>query len=126
MLPAVHHFAIYRGDTFRRVIRLRLVDAAGVLGAYADLTGCVPLAQIRENPNSPTILASFTTSVLNQTTDLGAIQIELTAAQTRALPVQSNWDIQLTHPLAAGQTVPDVHTYLAGKVNVSGQVSEPV
>lgn len=119
MLPVKYDLPVYRGDTFRRIVRLRTVNDDGSLGAYADLTGCTALAQIRLRETSTTALQVFAANVLDQTTDLGSVQISLTATQTADLPDLSRWDFQLTHPNG------DVHTYLAGKVSVSGQTSRP-
>lgn len=118
MLPAPYDFKLYRGDTFRRVIRLRTVLEDGTLGDYADLTGCTPLAQVRVSTNAAAIIATFATSVLDQATNKGAVQMQLSPEQTADMPNTSRWDIQLTHPNG------DVHTYLAGKIIASGQVSE--
>lgn len=118
MLPAKYDFTLYRGDTFRRVIRLRTVLEDGTLDDYADLTGCVALAQVRATTGATEILATFATSVLDQVTNTGAVQMELSPEQTADLPNSARWDIQLTHPNG------DVHTYLAGKITATGQVSE--
>lgn len=118
MLPAPYDFKLYRGDTFRRVIRLRTVLQDGTLGDYADLTGCIPLAQVRSATTTADLIATFATSVLDQVANKGAVEMVLSPAQTDNLPSTSRWDIQLTHPNG------DVHTYLAGKITATGQVSE--
>lgn len=119
MHPAVYDIAPYRGDTFRRIIRLRLMNEDGTAGAYADLTDCTPLAQVKGAENATTPLQTFITEVLNQSIvgNLGKVRVELAPSQTADLPKKAFWDLQLTHPNG------DIHTYLAGKVTPSGQIS---
>lgn len=119
MLPAKYDIKVYRGDTWRRVVRFRTINADGTSGAYADLTGCVPLAQVRTAAKAPDILATLVTAVLDQTAEPGAVQIELRAVDTAELPDSARWDLQLTHPNG------DVHTYLAGRVIATGQITVP-
>lgn len=116
MTPGSKNLSIYKGDTFPFTIRIQGLDEDGESTGYLNLTGCVPLAQIRATPTSD-VLVSFTCSIPTQTgADLGRVNLRLESEDTDEL-VSGVWDLQLTWPNG------DVFTYLAGKVTVTGDVS---
>lgn len=122
MNPAQYDIQLYRGDFFELTLRLREGTLSGggyVPGNYLDLTGWeAPMAQIRATEDATTILASFTTEVLNQTTTPGAVRLFLTPADTGTLPAAAAvWDVQLTDPESR------VYTYLRGKVTITKDVT---
>lgn len=119
MKPASENLELYRGDTFRRRIRLREINPDGTPGAYLDLTGTTPLAQVRTADRAPEILVTITVDLLDQSDPdtKGGLTISLEPAETAELPDVCKWDLQLTWPSG------DVTTYVAGKVIPSGQVT---
>lgn len=119
MLPATETLSLYRGDSVRLVRRFRPVLEDGTLGAYFDLTGCTPKAQIRASSTATTVLVEFTATLDDQTDPdtVGGVILEIVAGDTSALPDGAQWDMQLTH--ADGF----VRTYIAGPVVSTGQVT---
>jgi hypothetical protein len=107
-----------QGDTFRKNLRLSLVDDEGVFIDYIDLTGCTGKAQMRESYTDPDISAEFTVTVLDQSTTKGGLRIYLAPATTEALEVKTHkWDLQIT------DTAGDVTTYIGGDAVVTNQVT---
>ena len=85
-----------------------------------DLTDYTPKSEVRMNPNSMVLLATFATDIEDQTSVPGSetLRLKLTGDQTRALPGICYYDVQLTD--ADGVT----HTYVTGKIFVSPEVTE--
>jgi hypothetical protein len=122
MIPYPKDIKVRRGDTKRIFFRVRervwnpaLNGGAGgwEAGPYRDLTGWTVLAQIRETTESAEPTATFTTTLSNQTTTPGGVELKLAPAVTAAMTLPAaggGWDVQLTD--LAG----DVHTYIEGKV----------
>lgn len=102
---------VYEGDNFSFDIRFGF-----------ELDTYTALAEIRSNPNSMVLLATFATS----TPDLGEVdgeglrnlRLTLTSAQTSLLPGICYYDVQLTD--SEGLT----NTYVRGKVFVTPQVTQ--
>ncbi len=126
MQPAQCDIQLYRGDYFEMTLRLRegvITGATYSPGAYLDLTGWVPKAEIRatvDTTGAP--MAAFTTEVLDQTVPatLGAVHLFLPAATSGQLTATAAvWDVQLTDP--GGR----VFTYLRGKVTIEKDVTRP-
>jgi hypothetical protein len=118
MRPATHNLEMVQGDTFRKNLRLSLVDDDAVLIDYIDLTGCTGKAQMRESYEDPDITAEFVVTVMNQATTKGGVTIYLAPATTEAIAVKKYvWDLQITN--AAG----DVTTYIGGDATVTNQVT---
>lgn len=117
MAPAAYDLNMYQGDTFSLTLRLRATNPDGTLGAYLDLTGATPKAQVRDGAGR--LIVDLTTTLLDQTVTPGGVRISLTHTQTAALaPGALRWDFQVTS--ADGTTVT---TYLKGGVNVTGEVT---
>lgn len=72
---------IDQGSSFYRKLILQDEDEVPV-----DLTGSTFRGQIRRFPGDIALLAQFTCTVLDQTTNEGEVEVTLTAAQTAALP----------------------------------------
>lgn len=117
MIPGTYNLEIYKGDTFLLYVRIQATNSNGAPGEYIDLTGNTPKAQIRATPTNPTVLAEFTATLDNQTTNMGGITLMLTPAQTAAL-TNGVWDLQTSN---AGGTI--INTYLAGTVMVIEEVT---
>jgi hypothetical protein len=108
-LPVPVDLAIYKGDDFDMTVSVTETD-----GTPADLSGFVPLAQIRSSPQSDPALASFIASI--DTVDPSIIHLALSHVATAELPPRTVWDCQVTAPsgristLVAGAlvTVPEV------------------
>lgn len=73
---------IEQGATFRRILKFK--DNNGNL---QDMTGYVFNGQVRKTAGDPNLLASFTCTVLNQISNLGEVEIKLTATNSSAIPV---------------------------------------
>lgn len=123
MQPSPQDITIYQGDNYDFFFRLReRVWDAGlgdyVAGAYIDLTGWTGRSQIRANATAAAPLAEFAVTLSDQTATPGGVLLTLTPEQTAALPPGTAvWDVELTNNVA------EVHTYIAGRVNVSAQVT---
>jgi hypothetical protein len=108
--PARLDLKFVAGDSFARSIQLKEADQTAI-----DLTGLVGRAQIRERPKGK-LLADFAISIPTPTN--GEVFFSLTATQTRALPGDGVWDLELdggdtnTHTVVSGnvKVIPDVTT----------------
>lgn len=118
-LPAIKDLEIYQGDTFSLFMRLRMKQANGLPGAYLVLTGMTGKAEVRPTPESTTVLATFTVSLSNQTTEPGGVTLTLPAATTLTLS-SGVWDLQFKD--GAGV----VTTYLRGNVTVTKEVTRGI
>lgn len=114
MKPGTLDLEVYRGDSFELFGRIRTTTA----GSYLDLTGWVGIAQIRSDPDSDSVIESFSVTLGNQSTAPGSVFVRLTAAQTSDLAFTSaQWDLQFTLPDGT------VRTYLKGKVTLNKDIS---
>jgi len=115
MIPANLDITIYRGDDFSLIFRMR----DSVTNSYVDLTGRTARGQIRATPTSETIIASFTCTVLNQTTTPGGVLVTLSPALSAALPLDGGvWDVEVANADRSW-----VRTPLAGAVTVLAEVT---
>ena len=106
-LPLPVNLLLYEGDDF--FLDLTVTDS---LGAAVDMTGATPTAQIRDVPDSPTLLATFTC-----TTTTNVIHLHLPAAEAAKLSAPAAvWDCQIA--------TPNILTLVAGTVTVTPQVTE--
>jgi hypothetical protein len=105
--PTAVDLCVYRGDDF-----FLRVSVSALTGDPADLTGCVPMAQVRASADDPAVLATFACVITDNVVDL-----HLAAADTAALPTYAVWDVQLTYPDTT------VATLAAGAVRLYGEVT---
>ena len=124
MQPAQCDIQLYRGDYFEMTLRLREGTINGSTyapGAYLDLTGWQPKAEIRASVDSTgPPLATFTTEVMDQEIagTKGGVHVFLPADTTAALTATNAvWDVQLT------DTLDRVYTYLRGTVTITKDVT---
>jgi len=117
-LPENRNLVIYKGDTFSLSFRLRQKQTSGAPGAYVDLTGCTPKAQIRATEDSTTVLQEFTATLGDQTNvdTVGQVNLVISSADTANLS-PGVWDVQVTYPDNT------VTTYLRGSVTVTKEVT---
>jgi hypothetical protein len=117
-IPATLDITIYQGDDFSFSFRVRTKNPDGTTGAYVDLTGYTPAAQIRATEAATSSLADFTATIDDQVATPGQVTLSLTNVQTTALPTTGGvWDVQLTD--GAGK----IQTYIKGAVTVIAQVT---
>jgi hypothetical protein len=109
-LPVSVDLALYKGDDFEMTVTV--TDAAG---APVDLTGSVPLAQIRTSPFSDPPVTLFLASV--DAVETSVIWLVLPHAAASLLPGRTVYDLQLTDP--AGR----VATLIAGTITTVAEVS---
>lgn len=83
MAAASLTLSIDQGATFTR--KLIFKDS---LGALINLTGQTFTGMIKKSFSDTTALATFTCTVLNQTTNLGEVTVELTSAASSAIPIK--------------------------------------
>lgn len=104
-------FYMYEGDDFTAQVQFGF-----------ELDAYTPLAEIRQVPGGPVLLATFTASLpdvgTSDGTGLRTLQLELTGDQTRLLPGTSYYDVQLTNE--DGVT----HTYVRGKIFKTTETSQ--
>ena len=102
---------IRRGDTYTHVVTEYDDD-----GTLSNLTGNTFLIQIREDSESTSVVATFTTTIINAA--LGTWQFSLTATQTAALAVGVYfYDVQRTYADSS------VHTRFEGEAEVEADIS---
>lgn len=99
---------VHQGDDFACVVDV--VDPN--TGDPLDLTGCVILAEVRPEPNSPDLTATFTSTV-----DVSQVTLMLDHDQTALLVSDQAWDLQAVDPAGL------VLTVARGWIKVTGQVS---
>jgi hypothetical protein len=108
-LPQTIHLEFYQGDDFRFVL-----VATDDEGNPYDLTGAVPMAQIRQQPSSPTVSAAFDITVGGD--DNNEMSMHLPhVLSTKLAPGRYVWDCQITQI--------DVTTLCAGNVTVNPEVT---
>lgn len=110
--PGRKDWTYVRGDSFERTFTVK------VGGTAFDFTGWSVIAQIRERPDAD-ILESFVAIVSDATN--GKIQINLTTTQTRALPANARWDLQVSEDADPTNAT---HTLLEGLVKVKGDIAQ--
>jgi hypothetical protein len=108
MQPASLPLELYRGDTFR--LQITLSDQNNV---PLDLTGVVAKSEIRDRPAGSIIVPFQCTVTLPNIIDLALLTVD-----SRNLPAQGVWDLQLTY--LSG----DVATAVAGPVTVTPDVTD--
>lgn len=86
--PSRKDWEIVRGDSFARTLTLKSD------GSLIDLTGYTAKSEVRVRAGDPNLLVAFSASVLAPSTD-GQIQIRLTSSQTRSLPCECAWDLEV-------------------------------
>ena len=117
-LPLPYDLNLFRGDTFRRGVRIK--DDAG---AYTDLTGSTPMAQIRSYEGATDVLIAVTvTNDPDQVANKGLLTLLIPTVTLASFPKGFKgkigvWDLQITWPSG------DIVTYLEGDVNLKGDVS---
>lgn len=119
MKPAPQDIELYRGDKFTCFFRVRAQNSDGTAGDYVDLTGYVPKAQIRADPDAVAVLAEFGAVLGDQSLFPGSVLLTLLSAQTTSLTLPTGggvWDAQIT---LAGEP----RTVLAGKVTMIKDVT---
>lgn len=114
---------IEQGATFFKTFTLK--DS---LGVEINLTGYTFSGKIRQRYDAPSVVATFTCAVLNQTSFEGQFTITLTAAETAAIPVDPSKTVlrDLTEYLYDIEAIkPDstVDRILEGKALVSPEVT---
>jgi hypothetical protein len=100
MAAAKLDIVVEQGATFLRTLTLK--DGAGVL---IDLTGYTVRGQIRSSQNASSIAATFTGTVLNQTTNKGQASLLISATDTSSIPGDAE---QVTPPLKASKYLYDI------------------
>lgn len=111
MQPATLPLEIYRGDSAR--LQVRVWRGSNASKQPADLTAVVVKSEIRDRPAGGRIVAFDCVVTLPNIIDM-----TLSAHDSRKLPLQGAWDLQLTY--ASG----DVRTLLAGPVTVIADVTD--
>jgi hypothetical protein len=110
MTPGNYDLCIYRGDTGRwRFICWQ--DAARSMPS--DFTGAVAAAQIRDRPGG-----NMVTQLYCAVTDPNTVDVAVLPADSALLPPRGVWDLQLTYASS------DIRTLVAGKVLVTGDVTQ--
>jgi hypothetical protein len=108
----VFDLVLYRGDTYRFQARL-WEDTAG--GVPTDLTGATAEAEIRDKS-----AGAFVVVMECEITPPNLIDVTLTGDMWASCPTKGVWDLQVTMPDG------DVRTVLAGKVDVTPDVTDSV
>jgi hypothetical protein len=104
----IYDMVIYQGDSFSTEFDFPF-----------DTSTLAFKAQIRTYPNAPSLYATFTVTVISQTSTLSRIRLSLTKQETAYLPVRAFWDLQATAPADPNYEL----TYIRGQVFVDQQVT---
>lgn len=123
MAAAKHDILIEQGATFSQRITLKDGNLLPI-----DITGWTIRGQIRAQTNSSTIVETFNCSLLNQTTNTGQFDMELSASETAAITVDTptSYDRKITYyvyDIEAVRTDNTVLRILEGVVKVSPEVT---
>lgn len=125
MSAAPYNIVMNQGEDFE--LQLNIKDSSGVL---VNLTGYTYAGQIREKYDSSSIVASFTYTLANQTTNPGVVFIRISHTNTSLIPclpaTPSNrrpitefiYDLEETKPDST------VTRILEGVVSVSPEVTK--
>ena len=116
-LPLTYDLCYYRGDTYRRTIRLRELNEDGTPGDPYDLTGCTVLAQVRQYYDGDVISTVSTVVDPDQVNNKGCINLELDTNMETMGGDFAVWDMEVTWPSG------DKTTYLKGRVIAQLDVS---
>lgn len=76
---------IEQGATFIQKLTIKDANSTPV-----NLTGYTFAAQVRKRYSDPTVIASFSFSISNQTTNTGEVIMTMSASVTSAIPVDSS------------------------------------
>jgi hypothetical protein len=115
MLPAAYHLELYRGDTFVRKFKL-WADPGKT--QPVDLTDVAVKSEIRDK-SAGVLIVPLTCDVVQPPT-LGEIDVSLDMTLWPTVPAIGFWDLQLTNLNGV------VWTAVAGKVNVTGDITDSV
>jgi len=111
MMPSSYPLTLYHGDSYEWQFKLWLDTGKTV---PLDLTDVVAKAEIRDKAGGPYIMEITCTIVIPN-----IVAGSLSAAACRSLPLGNLvWDLQLTYPNGA------VNTILAGAVSVTPDVTD--
>lgn len=128
-LPApVESPHLWQGDTFRYAFRVHDRNLDGTMGDPVDLTGVLVKSQMREFPQSPTVVIEFDAEVAaDQSAEggtRGVVLLEGLPAATTGIEVPEgsstkdySWDVQLTYPDGR------VQTYIASTIVVHAETT---
>jgi len=105
---SIYDLVIYQGDSFSVEFDFPF-----------NVTGYTISAQIRTYPNSPSLYATFTPTIISTSSTLSRVQLALTKQQTAYLPVRGFWDLQMTSNTDSSYE----HTYIRGQVFTIQQVT---
>ena len=125
MIPAVRDIEIKKGDTFRLFFRIRSANPDGTPGAYINLTGKFPKAQLRKADNS--LITEFSATLGDQTAYPGSVLIRLGPVTTAGLApmTDAKYDVQVSSVSPATITnSDDNYTYLAGSAKIIADVTD--
>lgn len=121
MLPATYNLELYQGDDFSLAMVVKTRNSDGTVGAAVDLTGYQASAQIRATPTANAIIASFTCTLGNQTTNTGLVTVSLSHTVTTNLPIPGStpfaWDFQFITLAGLYETL------VKGSVTVDAEVT---
>lgn len=85
MAAGTHDILIEQGASFYEKLIFKTNASPPV---PIDLTGNTFAGKVRRNIGDSEVIATFTCTVLDQTTNTGEVEITLTAVQTAAIPVR--------------------------------------
>jgi hypothetical protein len=111
MMPGNYPLPLYHGDSYEWQFKLWLDEGKTV---PLDLTDVIPKAEIRDKPGGANIYA-LSCSILEP----NIVWVSLSATLCATIPVGNLvWDLQLTYPSGA------VNTILAGAVTMAPDVTD--
>jgi len=125
VIPAVRDIEIKKGDTFRLFFRIRSANPDGTPGAYINLTGKFPKAQLRKADNS--LITEFSATLGDQGLYPGSVLVRLGPVTTAGLTpmTDAKYDVQVSSVSPATITnTDDNDTYLEGKAAIIADVTD--
>lgn len=115
---------IEQGTDFYRLLKIKTS-----IGEPLDLTGCELRGQIRKHPSDKKILAAFSFFILNQTTNMGEVEMTLSAESTSAIPAVRHNSAkkisrELSYDIELVDAVGEVERLIEGIVYLSPEVTK--
>lgn len=125
------NFLIEQGTLFQKGLTIKTPDIKGpplIPGTPINITGWIIRGQIRAFQSSDTVVASFQTEILDQTTKPGEAIFYLLPAATSAIPIPVTTrlpkrDAEYIYDLEIEKPDGDIFRLLEGTITVSAEIT---
>jgi len=123
MAAANLNILIEQGSTYSRLLTFKDSN-----GSAINLTGYSFSGQVRSRYDSNSVIASFTFTLANQTTNTGEVTVSIPSSTTALIPVDASSSVAhtttaYTYDMELTDTTGAVSRFLQGVANVSPEVT---